>query len=306
MLKGRWLIAVAFGLVASLAVAQELATPEDQPRQEERAADSDSGPGPEQQQALDHVPALQGIEAAIRDLVSRGDEAEQDRNNRDLAAQEEMARWAYWMFVTSAASVFLTFFALLAIIRTLHHTKRAADYAHDMTKQTEISTRAAMDAVEVTKKIGQADIRAYVIVAEAKSVFLETNQGKDQFLTQVTLNNCGKSQAENFSIKVSVMIENLKGEVISTVQDFLIAEGANLPPQQKSSLVMHYGYSIGAHQDVLSERAIVCALISVSYDDVFGTNYAWVEKRLITGKFLTDGLMSSALTTRGQYQHQQS
>ena len=63
-----------------------------------------------------------------------------------MVAQEGMALWAEWMFYAAAATTLLTFIALVAIIRTLHHTRRAADSAENMLTQTEKSTAAAISA----------------------------------------------------------------------------------------------------------------------------------------------------------------
>jgi hypothetical protein len=61
-------------------------------------------------------------------VIQQYEEAQQwERERRDLYAQEAMALWAAWMFFITAA-------AFAAILRTLHHTRRAADYAADMVK----------------------------------------------------------------------------------------------------------------------------------------------------------------------------
>jgi len=149
-----WLLIAVLGLVPHPLVSQEPTAIENQPRQESGGTDgqprpSDGQPRPSQDGAgvVDPTPALQDIESAIRDLVSRVDEDERrqevERSLRNLNAQENMVWWAEMMFYASAASVILTLFALIAIVRTLTHTRRAADAAVGMLDEAATATQAA-------------------------------------------------------------------------------------------------------------------------------------------------------------------
>ncbi len=70
-----------------------------------------------------------------------------------------MAQWAEWMFYAAAATVALTLAALFAIIRTLVHTRRAADYTRDMLVEAEKSTAAAILAASSERAwMGRGDI----------------------------------------------------------------------------------------------------------------------------------------------------
>lgn len=117
-------------------------------------------------QVIDLTPSLKGIKDAILKLIEEDDriaaEAQQIREIRGLQAQEEMARWARWMFYATAATVALTTAALFAIYRTLHHTGRAANYTRDMLREAEITTRAALETVEITREIGNRQVRPYL------------------------------------------------------------------------------------------------------------------------------------------------
>ena len=165
--------AIAFGLIAGSLQAQDQATTEDQPRQEESVAKGENAAQSESPDPIDLSPALQGIEAAIRELKAEVDKVEQERqqenDRRDLMAQEGMARWAFWMFIASGATVLLTLAALLTIIGTLFQTKRAADASVEMVDQAKASTTAAIKAVEVTREMGIAQTRAYVDVTAASA-----------------------------------------------------------------------------------------------------------------------------------------
>lgn len=153
-----WVFVATIGLIGGLVPEYgfgQVAT-EDQPGQVEGGATSGDSGENHQPDAVDLSPALKDIEAAIRDLIAEDDkvarEAAQDREKRDLQAQEEMALWAERMFYATFATVVLTFIALFGIIRTLHHTRRAADYTEGMLSEAKATTKAAIDAANQAER----------------------------------------------------------------------------------------------------------------------------------------------------------
>lgn len=74
-----WLLVIALGLAASTSSAQEQSTAEDEPRQEESTSNGEDRAATDQEPSLNTLPALQGIEAAIRNLVTEADHGEEDR-----------------------------------------------------------------------------------------------------------------------------------------------------------------------------------------------------------------------------------
>jgi len=156
MLKRNWIIVVALGLtLAGPALPQELEPPRpkgqiefqgeiitdvQRPQNNDQAEDS----GPENLTLI-----LNKIESAIRDLVAQERAAQsqgRDQHDvRDLDAQEQMALWAQAMFWANAVAVVLTFAGLVLIGFTLHHTKRASNYAEEMAVEARKATKAAND-----------------------------------------------------------------------------------------------------------------------------------------------------------------
>ncbi|CAD7036200.1 hypothetical protein RHAB21_02495 [Pseudorhizobium halotolerans] len=177
-----WLTAAAIALaIAANALAQDSLQPslKDDPvaerRQEEGALTGDEGRD-QQPSSVDLVPVLSSIESAIRDLMSEEDQAQRrqqvEREKRDLAAQEEMATWAMWMFWATFLTVLLTFAALVAVIRTLHHTRRAADYARDMVDEAKSTTAAAVLAADhAREQVELAQLANEFAKAEAERQF---------------------------------------------------------------------------------------------------------------------------------------
>lgn len=189
MLVRYFLVAIALGLALSSGALARAPTPADQETQSvTESRRQESAPASEQDNALqqrayvDMVPALNRIEAAIRSLVaieSQPQPSEQeDREKRDLIAQEDMAASAMMMFWATVASVVLTAAALVTIAITLYYTKRAADHAKSMVveaekttaaaiisaKATEIAATAAKEANEVARRQFEAGFKPWLIV----------------------------------------------------------------------------------------------------------------------------------------------
>ena len=123
-------------------------------------------------------------------------------------AQEGMAWWAELMFYATAATVLLTFAALGAIIRTLHHTKRAADYTEHMLAEAKATTNEARTANEIMR----AEQRPWIVIgleylgntgvtdrqASAKLRFKATNVGKTPALNcKISVESTGSQPGDD-------------------------------------------------------------------------------------------------------------
>ncbi|MEP2890460.1 hypothetical protein [Tateyamaria sp.] len=121
-----------------------------------------------------------------------------------------MAKWAELMFY--AATVALTLAALFAIVRTLHHTRRAADS----------SERMASD----TQKIGPAQVRAYVSVEQATGALHEPTR---VFGVTFRIRNNGQSPATNCKIGFDLTVYDA-GRIVHSQ-----TEGSKCPIQSISA-----------------------------------------------------------------------
>lgn len=79
---------------------------------------------------------------------------ERQRAEQDLRDQDSMANWAFWMFLVGLGEILLTAVGVFLVWRTLIHTRDAAV--------------AARDAVTETRRIGEAQVRAYLSCASAR------------------------------------------------------------------------------------------------------------------------------------------
>lgn len=223
---------VGLALISGLALAEQSPTalegdPITSARQDERATTSDDSGETEDNNAVDISPFLKGIETAIGNIVPSENENErqgqQEREIRDLDAQEGMVVWAKGMFWVTIATVFLTFAALVAIIVTLGHTKRAADSAEEMVDEAKKTTKAAFDTVTVTREMGEIQARAYVGI---KSLIFEPGKPvrQDKWTVRPSIKNFGQSLAED---AVMFTGKSISSDDTSTV-DFLSLDNGHL------------------------------------------------------------------------------
>lgn len=138
--------------------------------------------------------ALKSIQDEInriaRAIEAQKDEAEaktkNEREESDLQAQWQMARWAENMFWIALGSLALTVVGIFLLWRTLHYTKKAVEEAG-------AATKAANAAVEVTNMAAQAQLRAYV--CNNGAVIGKAPRNKDKFSVVVELKNTGVTPA---------------------------------------------------------------------------------------------------------------
>ncbi|UWQ16252.1 hypothetical protein [Jannaschia sp. M317] len=299
----RWIIAVALGLtLVTSGTAQEQPATEDQPRQEDSATDGQDRPEQPEFDPVQAVIALEAIEAAINKLKSEVDQNETNRARenaaRDLDAQEGMAWWAELMFYATAGTVILTFAALIAIIRTLHHTRRAADTAERM--------------ADDTRAIGRAQVRAYL---HCKSAKFEIKSDLSRAVLEVS--NTGQSPAKDVSLSGTCVFEKVGGipvmprvlENASSVN----AEWSNDPISAQGDGVCeiffdaaHFSESVGAvYMGFEGEKGNVLAIaktanviefsLVVSWSDVFGDNHS---ERIVLRAGIAKGPFYPAVKSR--------
>lgn len=209
MFNRYWVAAIALVIAAQTVplYAQERPQPALQGEPEATGQNAGGGSpstqqaGPEDSDSAPLLTAIQSIEAAIRELVAEEDKVAAEQRDAldqaDLRAQESMALWAFWMFVASAFSVFLTGVGVLLIWRTLIYTrdaaqyaKVAADHAGAGVKEAKKATVAARDTVTVTRDLGMAQLRPYIFCKSAS--YTLTKESMD---VQLELGNVGISPA---------------------------------------------------------------------------------------------------------------
>ncbi|QIS94691.1 hypothetical protein FQ775_24185 [Nitratireductor mangrovi] len=224
-----WTAAIAIGLGVSPGLAQELeqSAPQREPepagQQQEATSARQENPAPEPDNTPDLLPAIQGIEAAIRDLIAEEDkiaaEEARRRDKADLEAQESMATWTFWMFIAAAVSALLTAIGVVLIWRTLIHTRDAAQYAGAAVEEAKGATKAAEETVVVTKQIGDDDLRPWLLYSHKFRKVNAQNVQFDGFIAKEALGitlffqNFGRTPACDTEVFVTNRIIGMNDEI---------------------------------------------------------------------------------------------
>lgn len=148
--------------------------------------------------------ALDGIANTVKSLKDNPDaDAEKTRAERDLTAQEDMARWAFWLFCATVASLILTAVGVVLIWRTLVHTRRAVDSSDEMVAEAKLATVAAVAATSEAKR--QADLseesfrrleRPYIVPGEIRSIERDDQLGGGSwYFVRYSIGNYGRTPA---------------------------------------------------------------------------------------------------------------
>lgn len=299
------MFAVAIGLTAGLVPGDSSGqtAPESQPRQEESGPASSEVSQEQDPSAVDISPALNGIEAAIRELIAEEDaiarkEAEA-LEKRDLKAQEGMAWWAELMFYATGAMTVLTFAALIAIIRTLKHTKRAADYAQDMVREAKATTEAAEKTVEATKDIARIELRAYVGV---KSVTITFGQDGQDFDARIVIRvaNTGSTPAIIQFHSTKNQIEFYGGDTAGPKGWGATALRNESVLGPNSEFYLRSGRSVIMHPSEASKLRFKVGHF-IRFTDIYGEEHVeaswWLHQPIRTDS-LVDGLVLNLYTLR--------
>lgn len=242
------------------------------------------------------VPVLNGIESAIRDLVSQERSAQNQGRGahevRVLEAQEGMALWAQAMFWAALASTLLTFVAVVLIWRTLIHTRRAAEAAAATVDEMEDANAAAVRAaqaaegsVEVAREATARQLRAYLVVEVGKLNVFKVGQ---KIAARFEIVNMGQTPAYNIlqvsglqvageefpdeeAVFARLSIEEIKIRFPAT--EFVMGRLGGVTKESDEVL------SVEEHDSIISGRQRLFVYGNVIYDDIFGecrmTTFCW-------------------------------
>lgn len=205
-----------------------------------------------------------------------GEQDSRDLQKRDLIAQEGMNRAtqsiedATWLMLwATIASVFFVAIGTFLLVWTLRLTREA--------------NKAARDAVEVTREIGEAQVRAYVNVERAEVTGLAPN-GRLRFY--VNFKNTGATPAKNFQIRSMVgfkpgSIKHLKVRGLTEIDSLpgiVASDGSAFIDVTMEQPITDMEYS-----QIKSAGLGILIAGFVSYDTVFGQRKRTVFKMTNVG-----------------------
>lgn len=190
---------------------------------------------------------------------------ERDRNDigcRDLKAQETMA-------VAAIAQIVLTGFGLFLIFGTLIYTRDAATAARGAVNEAEKATRAAEAAVAETRRIGEAQVRAYVHALNP-TVF-NFRVGLSPYITYRAKNH-GQTPANNFR-------QTTTWRIVTDPQTYKVRFGENVRSKGVADMAAGEFFQqtttlpvlTQEHYDLLIANRVYLLFVGViRYRDVFG------------------------------------
>ncbi len=128
---------------------------------------------------------------AIFECAAEAEKSKRERENAeyDLQAQEEMARWARWLWFVALLQTIISGAGILYIKRTLSINREATDAALRAAVATEVS-------IKETKVSNEQQLRAYVSV-EPKTGFLDL---LPPALPKITLNIVNHGQTPAYKL----------------------------------------------------------------------------------------------------------
>jgi len=287
MSKRGSVFAITFGLIVSASSALPQTVVENEPREEKDASESQDTGTNQQGRPIIPTSALEGIESAIRDLMAEEDKIErarqQQREIRDLSAQEGMALWAKRMFLATFATVLLTFAALAAIIRTLHHTRRAAGYTRDILVEAKKTTSLAMDTINVTESVAMAQLRPWLLGKGVESSdVVDTSGGESISALEFApvWYNFGQSPAINVGLWCHYLLVPRDSEV-PKFTSAEVSSNTTIGPQDRT--MGKYNVITGQDfADVVAGTKEIMIFIRCDYDD--SILHHWGKPRVRTHK----------------------
>ena len=208
---GGWLLAGLPFLCPTEVASQE--QPDDSPAAHESADQQEGATAPKQDVPQDVISPSEPIDTGGTDLDSgenatRNTQTENDYRQADLEAQQDMAWWALWMVIVSAASVFIAGGVVYLVSLTLREAKRTTEAAIAASKSAE-------ESVGVTRETAALQLRAYL-----SGIPSGINQliGSDEGIGHVTIRNAGRLPARNVAVHVYLKIADER------INDFPVAD----------------------------------------------------------------------------------
>jgi len=111
----------------------------------------------------------------------------------DLIAQRSMAAAAWWMVLITGTSTIVGSLGLYLIYRTLKEAKRSADAADK-------AVDASHKAIETARQMGQAQVRAYVVITSVKMF----PDGYGSTVVDVQFQNSGQTPASKIWVNTNI------------------------------------------------------------------------------------------------------
>ena len=242
------------------------------------------------------LPDISGLPSSVERVIANPHPTtSEDRESRDLAAQEASALWAFWMVVVSFASVLITAVGTLFLYKQIVLTREAVE-------DTGNATDAMREANDIAKTGSALELRPYVWFG--KSEIRNVKVGESPTFV-VEIKHAGQTPAYEVRSFVSFGLMppgfNDTKFKFNRKPHYPISSVAQLFPGHEGLISNNIGsFTIDRQTfDRLAEQTqrFVCAGV-VSYRDIFGKRHLTTFKCVST-LFVADGLMETAWVKKG-------
>lgn len=175
------------------------------------------------------------------------------KDRRDLHAQEWMARWAAWMFGASALAAIAAIVGLWLLRRTWVEAKRTA---------------------EITRKIGEAQVRAYLAIKVKNTSSFEAGLFPK---VEIYVENTGQSPAHAVSRKCLVKVLDAPMKVPDEAWALTPDENTSTPIVQGHPQIVittpNSAITESQINSIRSGQSVIGIFMVVHYKSVFGTDH---------------------------------
>lgn len=229
-------------------------------------------------------------------------QATEKRDIRDLVAQEDMAKWAYWMLIVAALGTALSLLGILLVWRTLHHTRRAADFSGAAIQEAKAATAAAITASEaateantILKETTDSQLRAYV---GPESITYTYNAETGAFAVTSIIKNFGQTPAYKYRTLVGLNFIPFPISQIPEVSGFQDNHHTLFPSMTTQSSILLPTARDRAFE-ISQRRACFFMTIISEYEDHSGEKYSekiWCYVTGIEDNTLWNGTHTASMT----------
>ncbi len=201
----------------------------------------------------------------------------EEKEQRDLIAQEFMALWAFWMAVFAGITTLVTFFGTILIWRQIILTRKAVE-------DTGEATKAMREANEIARSNAMQSLRAYVDIHSVNIVSPDPEIGRDLRPVDrelvVIVRNYGQTPAKSVCLKWASCIDSvspLPNDMHVAARTVSIAPGAEIKVTRPIT-----DNAADNHAIETGDKFFLLE-ISLSYGDRFGGSYE-ISKSYMTSR----------------------
>lgn len=232
-----------------------------------------SGPS----QSLPDVSGIPGF--AERSVANPPPASGEDHEKRDLAAQESMSVWAFWMMIVAAFSAVITTVGTIFLYKQITLTREAVEDTSAATEAMHEANEIAKVALQQSKEMTGVQSRAYVIVEQV--VFDLRGHPENTMQVMVHFKNVGQTPALETLQKVKGAVLHYKDPEtdLKPVEDDDPPNPGTLAPGQPTTVGFKINVGDEAAQSLIVGGWRYYAHGWFHYKDIFGesheTHFRW-------------------------------